>query len=344
MADNGTLSEWPEKAEELKEQLRRRRLEANDAQLRKVAAKLEDEQIHMKARRTLKGHQAKVLHVAWASDKRHIVSSAQDGNVFIWDAFTSKKEVEIETPSTCVTACDVSPSLEIMACGGLDNKCIAYPNIMTDPNPKKRTVAMHTKFVSACAFVGLDHEILTASGDTKCMLCDVETCEPIHNFYGHTSDVLCLAVCPNEVGRVFASAGCDWTIRLWDTRSGLCSHILDGHTADINDIRFMPTGDAVVTASDDGTCRVFDLRANQELISLKKESVVFPPCSADVSLSGRLLFAGYMDHTIRVWDVLKGQNLAVLMGHDSCVTCVRVSPDGTALCSSSWDGLIKVWA
>ena len=56
------------------------------------------------------------------------------------------------------------------------------------------------------------------------MLCDVETCEPIHNFYGHTSDVLwlgyrgalrfllayfiyfSLAVCPNEVGRVFASA------------------------------------------------------------------------------------------------------------------------------------------
>lgn len=34
-------------------------------------------QMTIKARRVLKGHQAKVLCADWSSDKRHIVSSSQ---------------------------------------------------------------------------------------------------------------------------------------------------------------------------------------------------------------------------------------------------------------------------
>lgn len=57
---------------------------------------------------------------------------------------------------------------------------------------------------------------------------------------------------------------------------------------------------------------------------------------------GRLLFAGYNDYTINVWDTLKCHRLCVLYGHENRVTCVRVSTDGTALASSSWDFSLKV--
>jgi WD40 repeat protein len=45
----------------------------------------------MKVRRTLKGHQSKVLCSAWSSDKRHLATTAQDGKVIVWDAFASNK-------------------------------------------------------------------------------------------------------------------------------------------------------------------------------------------------------------------------------------------------------------
>lgn len=47
--------------------------------------------VNIKPRRVLKGHQGKVLCADWSMDKRHIVSSSQDGKMIIWDAFTTNK-------------------------------------------------------------------------------------------------------------------------------------------------------------------------------------------------------------------------------------------------------------
>lgn len=60
------------------------------------------------------------------------------------------------------------------------------------------------------------------------------------------------------------------------------------------------------------------------------------------SCSGRLLFAGYNDYTINIWDVLKGSRVSILFGHENRVSALRVSPDGTAFCSGSWDHTLRV--
>ena len=58
--------------------------------------------------------------------------------------------------------------------------------------------------------------------------------------------------------------------------------------------------------------------------------------------TGRLLFGGYNDYVINVWDVLKGNRLSMLYGHENRVSCLKVSPDGTALCTGSWDCTLRV--
>lgn len=63
---------------------------------------------------------------------------------------------------------------------------------------------------------------------------------------------------------------------------------------------------------------------------------------APLLLLGRLLFAGYNDYTINVWDVLKGSRVSILFGHENRVSTLRVSPDGTAFCSGSWDHTLRV--
>ena len=50
---------------------------------------------------------------------------------------------------------------------------------------------------------------------------------------------------------------------------------------------------------------LFDLRADQKIKLYSKPSVLFGASSLDFSTSGRVLFAGYDDYTIRAWDVLK---------------------------------------
>ncbi|KAG8254976.1 guanine nucleotide binding protein (G protein), beta 5 [Homalodisca vitripennis] len=63
-----------------------------------------------------------------------------------------------------------------------------------------------------------------------------------------------------------------------------------------------------------------------------------------VNCTGRLLFAGYNDYTVNVWDTLKCVRVNLLYGHENRVSCLQVSPDGTALSTGSWDYTLRVWA
>lgn len=88
---------------------------------------------------------------------------------------------------------------------------------------------------------------------------------------------------------------------------------------------------------------MFDLRADREIAVYSKESIIFGVNSVDFSVSGRLLFAGYNDYTVNVWDTLKCVRVCLLYGHENRVSCLQVSPDGTALSTGSWDYTLRVF-
>lgn len=106
--------------------------------------------------------------------------------------------------------------------------------------------------------------------------------------------------------------------------------------------RFFPNGDAFATGSDDASCRLFDIRADRELISFTHDHILCGITSVAFSISGRLLFGGYDDWTCNVWDTLKGERVGVLTGHENRVSCLGVSTDGMALCTGSWDSTLRV--
>uniref|UniRef100_A0A3Q1AHL2 Uncharacterized protein n=1 Tax=Amphiprion ocellaris TaxID=80972 RepID=A0A3Q1AHL2_AMPOC len=295
---NETLAHLKTESETLKSKLEEERAKLHDVELHQVAEKVEGlGQFVMKTRRTLKGHGNKVLCMDWCKDKRRIVSSSQDGKVIVWDAFTTNKEHAVTMPCTWVMACAYAPSGCAVACGGLDNKCSVYP-LSLDKNEnlaaKKKSVAMHTNYLSACSFTNSDMQ------------------------------------------------GCDKKANVWDMRSGQCIQSFETHESDINSVRYYPSGDAFASGSDDATCRLYDLRADREVAIYSKESIIFGVSSVDFSLSGRLLFGGYNDYTINVWDVLKGTRVSILFGHENRVSTLRVSPDGTAFCTGSWDHTLRV--
>ncbi|XP_051512682.1 guanine nucleotide-binding protein subunit beta-5b-like [Myxocyprinus asiaticus] len=348
LAKGETINTLKAESESLKSKLEEERAKLHDVELHQVAEKIDSlGQFVMKTRRTLKGHGNKVLCMDWCRDKRRIVSSSQDGKVIVWDAFTTNKEHAVTMPCTWVMACAYAPSGCAVACGGLDNKCSVYP-LSLDKNEnlaaKKKSVAMHTNYLSSCSFTNSDMQILTSSGDGTCALWDVESGQLLQSFHGHSADVLSLDLAPSETGNTFVSGGCDKKANVWDMRSGQNVQSFETHDSDINSVKYYPSGDAFASGSDDSTCRLYDLRADREVAIYAKESIIFGASSVDFSLSGRLLFVGYNDYTINVWDVLKGTRVSILFGHENRVSTVRVSPDGTAFCSGSWDNTLRIWA
>nr|XP_023672959.1 guanine nucleotide-binding protein subunit beta-5a-like [Paramormyrops kingsleyae] len=287
---NDTLASLQTESETLKTKLEEERAKLHDVELHQVAEKVDPlGQFVLKTRRTLKGHGNKVLCMDWCRDKRRIVSSSQDGKVIVWDAFSTNKEHAVTMPCTWVMACAYAPSGCAVACGGLDNKCSVYP-LSLDKNEnlaaKKKSVAMHTNYLSACCFTNSDMQILTSSGDGTCALWDVDSGQLLQSFHGHGADVLCLDLAPSETGNTFVSGGCDKKANVWDLRSGQCIQTFETHESDINSVRYYPSGDAFASGSDDATCRLFDLRADREVAIYSKESIIFGVSSVDFSLSG----------------------------------------------------------
>lgn len=273
---------------QLSHQLRHRKSPQNDQfhiAVSTVAVRLElITFMNIKPRRVLKGHQAKVLCSDWnKKNKRHIVSSSQDGKLIIWDAFNSTKEHAVTMPTTWVMACAYAPSGNIIACGGLDNKVTVYSvNSDDEMQSKKKTVGTHTSYMSCCIFPNSDQQILTGSGDSTCALWDVESGQLLQSFHGHTGDVMSIDLAPNETGNTFVSGvsafeyrnhiiehflnnpfsfqSCDKMAFIWDMRSGSVVQSFEGHQSDVNSVKFHPSGDAIATGSDDSTVSILRRR------------------------------------------------------------------------------------
>ena len=230
------------------------------------------DQLNIKIRKSLKGHNSKVLCLDWCSDKRHLVSSSQDGKLLVWDAFTTNKEHALTLPTTWVMGCAYSPSGSAVACGGLDNKLTVFPLTMEDDSQsRKKVVGTHTSYTSCCLFPGSDNQVLAGSGDATTTLWDVESGTVLQTFHGHISDVMSIDLAPGPNLNTFVSGACDNVAYLWDMRTGDyvqyfevrklhmrlhdMTRLNQGHTSDINSVKFHPSGDAIATGSDDATCR-----------------------------------------------------------------------------------------
>ncbi|CAL9771881.1 unnamed protein product, partial [Musa acuminata subsp. burmannicoides] len=304
---------------------------------------------------------ALVYSLDWTPEKNRIVSASQDGRLIIWNALTSQKTHAIKLPCAWVMTCAFAPNGHSVACGGLDSECSIFnlnSQVDRDGNiPVSRVLTGHKGYVSSCEFVrDQDTRLITGSGDQTCVLWDVTTGQRISVFggefpSGHTSDVLSISINSSN-SNMFVSGSCDATARLWDTRiASRAIRTYHGHHGDVNSVKFFPDGQRFGTGSDDGTCRLFDMRTGHQLQVYSQQQAnndqdIPIVTSIAFSISGRLLFAGYSNGDCYVWDTLLAEvvvNLGKLQNsHEGRISCLGLSADGSALCTGSWDKNLKV--
>jgi len=115
---------------------------------------------------------------------------------------------------------------------------------------------------------------------------------------------------------------------------------LRGHSAMIRTMSFSPNGQLLVTASDDGTARIWSTRTGQTRWILRHAKPVW---RAAFSPDGRLVVTGSADSTARLWRVTDGSLVAILKGHSSTVSRAAFSPDGKLLVTGGFDKQARVW-
>jgi len=300
--------------------------------------------------RTLRGHRDRVNCLRWSADSRSIVSASRDGSLLIWDAITGHRRIGIPLRMAWVMSVDYSPNGSYVASGGLDNLCSVF-NIenqrgwaddMIEPH---RELQQHEGYISCVRFVDNEH-ILTASGDSNIILFDIEHRQPISAYTAHTGDVE--AVAHNKSSHsTFLSGSIDMTARLWDyrIRSHLANtRVFQGHDTDINDVQWFPDYRAFGTASDDGTCRLWDVAAYQTLnVFGNKREENDCVTSLSFSKSGYYLAAGYDEAPgCLVWNTVTAE-LEHVVAHSDRVQSLQFQPNGYSLATSCWDQLLRIW-
>lgn len=116
---------------------------------------------------------------------------------------------------------------------------------------------------------------------------------------------------------------------------------LSGHTDAIIGVAFSPDAKRVLTASADGTARVWDATSGAVLMTLRHSTAAVN--SAVFSPDGRLIATASDDGTAKLWDARTAAELRTLSGHRDNVSSVVFSPDGTTLVTSSIDGTARLW-
>ena len=301
------------------------------------------------------GHFGKLYALDWTCDSKYIVTCSQDGKLILWDAFTTNKRMEIVCNSAWIHAVTFSPKYDFIAWGGLDNtvtisKCTDNDGHKLMSDNRIGTFEKHEGYVSCIRFVNSDNEVLSSSGDSTCILWDVEKGDIKDRFTHHTGDVMWVDVNKHNPN-LFISSSVDCTVRIWDIRDrDKQVGMFDGHKSDINNVRWFPDGNGFVSGSDDGTVRYFDIKAYRQMnvyCDQNNGSLHSPDqsgvTSIAVSLSGSYIYSAYDNGMVYMWSTLKSDECLHKIPHASRVSAIAISPNGYALATASWDFNLRLF-
>ncbi|KAL8451947.1 hypothetical protein Emed_001682 [Eimeria media] len=167
---------------------------------------------------------------------------------------------------------------------------------------------------------------------------------------------------------IVATGSNEGRVKVWDAESGFCYCTFADHTAAVSDVCFSPTGNALFSASLDGTVRAYDLLrfkpfrvltarsatsaatgfagVGNKVDLLFDSSVQFTCVATDAG--GELVVAGSQGSCFSafVWSVRTAKLLEELSGHEAPVVAVAFHPHPDKqglLATGSWDKKVKVW-
>jgi len=117
--------------------------------------------------------------------------------------------------------------------------------------------------------------------------------------------------------------------------------VLAGHTDVVESAAFSPDGSRIVTASYDGSARIWDAQTGAPLAVLSGHRAAVR--SAAYSPDGSHIVTASQDMTARIWDARSGGQSSVLIGHGDFVYGASYSPDGTRIVTASRDKTARIW-
>jgi len=291
---------------------------------------------------TLRGHGGPVRFAAFSRDGRYVVTTSPDKTARVWDVETGRDIAVLKGHSSNVLTAAFSPDGRQVVTASVDNTARVWEALS---GKQIHNLDQHTKPVRDAIFTPDGKNIVTISDDSTARLWDAATGKSVRVFEGHTGPIrsATFAADDPDTGNphsLLVTASEDKTVRLWALDKSEPIDTFSKHGANLWSVAPSRDGRRVVTASDDGTARVWDVGTK---VSLPLEGHTEPVHFAMFSSDGRHVVTASNDRTARIWDAHTGKQIAVLGGHTGRVLTAVFSPDGPRVLTASEDETARLW-
>lgn len=305
----------------------------------------------------LRGHESEVFICAWNPTTDLLASGSGDSTARIWDMSdntTSPNQLVLrhciqkggtEVPSNKdVTSLDWNCDGSLLATGSYDG----YARIWTTEGRLASTLGQHKGPIFALKWNKRGNYILSAGVDRTTIIWDAASGVCTQQFSFHSAPALDVDW---QTNNSFASCSTDQCIHVCKLGTDKPIKTFQGHTNEVNAIKWDPQGILLASCSDDMTLKIWsmkqdtcvhDLQAHSKEIYTIKWSPTGPGTqNPNMNL---ILASASFDSTVRLWDVEKGACIHTLTKHTEPVYSVAFSPDGKFLASGSFDKCVHIWS
>ena len=305
----------------------------------------------------LKGHDSEVFICAWNPKQDLLASGSGDSTARIWNLTQPETSASVNVLQHCikmegkevpsnkdVTSLDWNCTGNLLATGSYDG----FARIWSTSGKLERTLGQHKGPIFALKWNKTGNYILSAGVDRTTIIWEASTGQCKQQFSFHTAPALDVDWKSEES---FASCSTDKQIHVCQLNKEKPIKSFQGHTNEVNAIKWDPQGKFLASCSDDMTLKIWsmdqdtclhDLQAHQKEIYTIKWSPTGPG-TANPNMNLVLASASF-DSTVRLWDVERGSCLHTLTRHKEPVYSVAFSPDGKYLASGSFDKCVHIWS
>ncbi|MYF57419.1 T9SS type A sorting domain-containing protein [Candidatus Poribacteria bacterium] len=282
---------------------------------------------------------------------------ASGGDIHLWDVSTST-HITLTGHTNRVYSLSFSPDgYTLASVGGSWKKspsCLSCVDWEGTIRLWDVSTGTHIKTIPTSSWVRVNSVLFSPDGTTlaggsgnEIYLWEVSTGMPIKTLTGgHACNINSIAFSPD--GNTLVSGNSTRTLFLFDVSTGENIKTLTGHTSHVESVLFSPDGTTLASKGFgyEGI-RLWDVPTRTHIRTLsghtgRVESISFSPDGTTLVSGG-----GFMDGTIRLFDVSTGENIKTLTaGHRYPeVKSVAFSPDGNTLASGggSWEKTIHLF-